>query len=214
MILRVAALQHLGDVAGVDPVAGAQPVELQVDGQQRIHDLEVDLPRPVLKRAGVVEVLTDLGQRLAGEVVALEVSEPELELPLALLPDGVEVAEELGHVLLDARRAIADLPLRGDGHLTLVEERAAHALHQAAGRRERQLVCGELRRPRCSGDELEAEWREAAWPVEVDEPEPRLVFLRERAGLHPQPRIVDVLRLPARIPLEELVDGNDLCHGL
>ena len=37
--------------------------------------------------------------------------------------------------------------------------------------------------------------------------------LRERARLHPQPRIVDVLRLPARIPVEELVDGNDLCHG-
>ena len=34
----------------------------------------------------------------AGEVVALEVLEAELELPLALLPDGVEVPEELGHV--------------------------------------------------------------------------------------------------------------------
>ena len=131
----------------------------------------------LLERARVGDVLADLGQRLAGEVVALEVAEPELELPLALFPDGVEVAEELGHVLLDARRPVADLPLRRDRHLALVEERAAHALHQAAGRRQRQLVGGELGPPRRAGDELEAERREAARPVEVDEPEARLVLL-------------------------------------
>ena len=60
--LRIAALQHLGDVAGVDPVSGAQPVELQVYRQQRVHDLEVDLPRPHLEGARVVEVLTDVGE--------------------------------------------------------------------------------------------------------------------------------------------------------
>ena len=86
-----------------------------------------------LERAGVDDVLADLGKGLALEVVALEVAEPELELPLAFLPDGVEVAEELGHVLFDACCPVTDLPLRGDRHFALVQEWAAHALHQATG---------------------------------------------------------------------------------
>ena len=56
------------------------------------------------------------------------------------------------------------------------------------------------------------ERREPARPVEVDEPEPGLVFLAERTGSHAQPRVVDVLGRPARVPVEELVDGNDLSH--
>ena len=135
---------------GSMPFDGAHAVELEVDRQQRVHDLEVDLPRPLLERAGVAHVLAEVGERLAGEVVALEVAEAELELPLALVPDGVEVLEELRHVLLDARGAVADLPLRRDGHLALVEERPAHPLHEPAGGRQRQLVGGELRRPRRS----------------------------------------------------------------
>ena len=62
--------------------------------------------------AGVDEVLADVGERLAGEVVALEVPEAELELPLALLPDGVEVLEEPRQVALDAGGAVAELPFR------------------------------------------------------------------------------------------------------
>ncbi len=60
--LGVATLQHLGDVAGIDSIAGAQPVQLQVDGEERVHDLEVDLPGAVLEGARVREVLADLGQ--------------------------------------------------------------------------------------------------------------------------------------------------------
>ncbi len=109
--LGVAALQHLGDRAGVDAVLGAHPVELEVDREQRVHDLEVDLPRAALERARVAHELAELGERLAGEVVALEVAEPELELPLALVPDGVEVLQEPGHVLPDPSGSVADLPL-------------------------------------------------------------------------------------------------------
>ena len=118
------------------------------------------------KRPGVVHVLAELAERLAGEVVALEVAQPELELPLALVPDGVEVLEELGHVLLDPRRPVPDLPRRGHGHLALVEERPAHALHEPAGGRQRQMVGGELRRPRgvatnCipSGEKPRGQWK-------------------------------------------------------
>ena len=57
-----------------------------------------------------IEVLTDVGQRLPGEVIALEVPEAELELPLALPPDGVEVLEEPRQVALDAGGAVAELP--------------------------------------------------------------------------------------------------------
>ena len=57
------------------------------------------------------------------------------------------------------------------GHFTFVEEWTAHALHQASGRGERELVGRKLCRPRGVGHELQAEWGEPAWPVEVDEPE-------------------------------------------
>ena len=126
--LRVTALEELRHVAGVDAVGGAQSVELEVDPEQRVHQLEVDLPRPPVERAGVGEELADVGQRLAVEVVALEVLEAELELPLALLPDGVEVLEELRHVPLDAGGPEADLPRGRRGDLGLVGERPTHPL--------------------------------------------------------------------------------------
>ena len=103
---------------------------------------------------------------LPAKSIRLEVARAELELPLALGPDRVEVHEELGHVLLDAGGAVADLPRRRHRHLALVEERPAHPLHEPAGRRQRQHVGGELRRPGGVGDELHAERREPARPVE------------------------------------------------
>ena len=102
----------------------------------------------------VAHELAELGERLAGEVVALEVAEPELELPLPLVPDGVEVLQEARHVLPDASRPVADLPLRRDRDLALVEERSAHPLHEPAGGWQRQLVGCELGRPGGVGDEL------------------------------------------------------------
>src|SRR4026209_1095584 len=74
-------------------------------------------------------------------------------------------------------------------------------------------MSSELGRPRSLVDELNSQWREAARPVEVDEPETRFVGLGERTGFHPQTRIVEMFGLPAGVPLEELVDGNDLCHA-
>ena len=58
--LVLATLEHLGDVARVDPVRGAHAVELEVQRQQRVHDLEVDLPRPLLEASGVQHVLAEL----------------------------------------------------------------------------------------------------------------------------------------------------------
>ena len=64
-------------------------------------------------------------------------------------------------------------------------------------------------------DVEEAHRREAARPVEVGEPEPVLVRLRERAAAAlGHPRRVGQLGRPPRIPLEVLVDRNDLGHGL
>ena len=65
-----------------------------------------------VERAGVDDVLADVGEGLAREVVALEVAEAELELPLPLLPDRVEVLEERRDVALDARRRGSRAPTR------------------------------------------------------------------------------------------------------
>ena len=57
----------------------------------------------------------DVGERAAGEVVRLEVAEGELQLPLALLPRGFEVAQEPRQGALEASGTKACLPLRRDG---------------------------------------------------------------------------------------------------
>ena len=68
--------------------------------------------RALVERARVDHELTDLGEGLAREVVALEVAEAELELPLARVPDRVEVLEERGDVALDPRRRESRAPTR------------------------------------------------------------------------------------------------------
>ena len=71
-----------------------------------------------------------------------------------------------------------------------------------------------LRAPRRAVRDVEvAHRREAAGPVEIGEPEPVLVGLRERSATCRHPRRVGELRRPARVPLEVLVDRNDLGHG-
>ena len=110
--------------------------------------------------------------------------------------------------------AEAELPLGRRGDLPLVGERAPHPLHEPLRRRQRQEVRRGLRAPRRAvGDVEVADRREAAWPVEVDEPEPALVLLRERPAALGDPRAVGQLGCPTRVPVEELVDGNDLSHG-
>ena len=94
------------------PFDRAQAVDLEVDPEQGVHQLEMDLPRALVERAGVDDELTDLGEGLAREVVALEVAEPELELPLPRLPDRVEVLQERGDVALDALRHGSRAPTR------------------------------------------------------------------------------------------------------
>jgi hypothetical protein len=60
--------------------------------------------------AGVGEVLPDVFERLALEVVGLEVMQAQLQLPLAFIPNGVEALEEARHRALDARGTEADFP--------------------------------------------------------------------------------------------------------
>ena len=60
--LGVLALQEPGDLARVEAELLAQPVEPDVRREQRVHHLEVDLPRPLEEGLGVGEVGADLGR--------------------------------------------------------------------------------------------------------------------------------------------------------
>ncbi len=143
---------------GSMPLDSAQPVELQVDGEQRVHQLEVDLPGATLERAGVNDVLADVGQGFTREVVRLEVAEAELELPFTLFPDRVEVLEERREISPDAGGTEAELPFGRRRDLSLVGEWSPHSLHEPLARRQRQEVRRDLRRPRAAvGDEQVAE---------------------------------------------------------
>ena len=88
--------------------------------------------------------LADVGERLAGEVVALEVARARARAPTCARPRWHRSSAGTWACSSRCGRRGSRSPTREViGHLALVEERSAHPLHEPAGRRQRQLVGGE-----------------------------------------------------------------------
>lgn len=102
---------HLGDLSRVDTHLGAGAVEADVVGDERVHDLEVDLEGTLVELARLAEVAAELRKLQRPQVDRLQVRPPGVDLRAALGPDALEVLEEARQVLHHPARPFADLPL-------------------------------------------------------------------------------------------------------
>ena len=215
--LRVARLDEPGDVGRVDPELGAQPAEPEVEGQQRVHHLEVDLERAAVEGPCLAQHQAEVCQRGGGYVDGAQVLPACFDLVHPALPQGVEVVHVAGQVRAHPVGAGPDLVQTLDRDGRRVGVRSGQALGDAVAAGQRHLGGSELRAPRVAvlvPDQ--AHRRQPARPVEIEEPEPLLVRGGEPTERLDDERCVQGVLRHARVALvrDELSHRDDHTHSV
>ena len=127
--LRGGALEEAGDVAFVDADLDTRSSEREVVPDERIHQLEVDLPDPAMERPELGQVDPELVQSHCGKVGALEVGQGVLDPLQAQRPELGEPDDGRSDQLLYPAGPLHELPL------ARAPERAHVGVHSTHARR-------------------------------------------------------------------------------
>ena len=172
---RVRALEELRDVGLVDTELDARGSEGEVVADQRVHELEVDLPHPTVERPELAEVDREVGQRHRLEVGTFEVSERGLDVLEPGCPQRGERHDRGADEVVDPARAMHDLPRAVARQVTHVPVHSAHPRRLPLRRRQLVHVGAVLGAPQHVVRRGHAHRREAATPMSFEQPEPILV---------------------------------------